>query len=135
MYPDKFSECVNAAGGATTPLALMYKLAINLGARLEIGVAVFDDEEDFAQQPIVVLDADFGGLEAFKYVLGISKEDNTVITGDGETLCRVHGFEKNANSVICLELRPGVLEMGLEDILAAASLELFKPVKPTISCP
>ncbi len=135
MYPDKFIECVAASGCETPELALMYKLAINLGARLELGTPVFDDEEDAEQRPVVFMDGYYGGLEAIEHVLGVSKADGTLVVGEGEKLTRVHGFEKVSGRAVCLELRDGVCGLGTKDVMRCDSPDLFKPVKPTLECP
>lgn len=134
-YPEKYKSCVAATGSESPELALMYKLAINLGARLELGGPVFDDEEDMEQRPVVFLDGYTGGMEAIENVLGVSREDGTLVVGEGEKLTRVHGFEKVSGRAVCLELRDGVCELGTKDVMSMDSPELFKPVKPTLECP
>lgn len=135
MYPEKFKECVETSGCESPQLALMYKLAINLGARLELGSPVFDDEEDMEQQPVVFLDGYYGGIEAIEKVLGVSREKGTLVVGDGEKLTRAHGFDKVSGRAVCLELRDGVCELETKDVMSKDSPELFKSVKPTLECP
>ncbi|HWQ50446.1 MAG TPA: hypothetical protein VN369_01470 [Terriglobales bacterium] len=135
MYPEKFKECVDASGSESPELALMYKLAINLGARLELGSPVFDDEEDVEQQPVVFLDGYCGGIEAIERILGVSRANGTLVVGEGEKLTRAHGFEKVSGQAVCLELRDGVRELETKDVMKMDSPDLFKPVKPTLACP
>ncbi len=135
MYNERFEACIERAGGVSKELAVMYKLAISMGARLNLGDNVAEEDEVATQDVIVVANGRSDGITALEDILGVSVDAGTLIIDGTEQLTELHGFEKVSKASICITINEDTRSLEIDDIMAKYASDMFVSSKAKFECP